>query len=338
MRLTQLQAILECIYCRQHAFEYVDFDPMDSAKNGIFICRRCRRYYLLENFILDCLPDDIADKARRTAFAQRYRMKFPNNLPLHSEKITAVRLKEQGFTFEEADPSAYDREIVETPFWKQVEGIVLKEWLAGMKNHRDSVILDVGCGTGRVTRRLARQGWEILGTDVTFRMLEIADKQMRPAGRLEGIGFVAADIWHMPFRNSSFSTLVFFGVLHHLNSPYEALQNLQRLLKDKATICGFENNRSIFRSLFDFLMKLKPVWEEDHRLSHPTLSRKSLEEILSLSGFKSNMKTTCFIPPHTYSFLPASIADRIYKMADLFFLNTPLRGNGGLIYFSATRN
>src|SRR5262245_10909608 len=41
-------------------------------------------------------------------------------------------------------------------------------------------ILEVGCGTGRVTQRLARAGYEVLGIDVHRPMVEIAREKLRP--------------------------------------------------------------------------------------------------------------------------------------------------------------
>jgi SAM-dependent methyltransferase len=52
-----------------------------------------------------------------------------------------------------------------------------------------SVIVDVGCGTGRLTTELARRGHRVIGVDPSPAMLEIARR--RPGG--EQVGWVEGD-------------------------------------------------------------------------------------------------------------------------------------------------
>ena len=39
---------------------------------------------------------------------------------------------------------------------------------------RDGLVLDLGCGTGRMTRLLRRRGYDMIGVDLSGEMLEIA--------------------------------------------------------------------------------------------------------------------------------------------------------------------
>ena len=61
-----------------------------------------------------------------------------------------------------------------------MDNIPYEEWcryLTGLLQEygvRDGLVLDLGCGTGTLTRLLAAQGYDMIGIDVSGEMLEIA--------------------------------------------------------------------------------------------------------------------------------------------------------------------
>lgn len=75
-------------------------------------------------------------------------------------------------------------------------------------------ILDAGCGVGRYTIPLAMREYEVTGVDISgFAITELDNARMR---RNIEIGLAAADVCHLPFRDSTFDAVVAFGVLQHL--------------------------------------------------------------------------------------------------------------------------
>lgn len=51
------------------------------------------------------------------------------------------------------------------------------EYLAGLLQEygvKDGLVLELGCGTGKITRRLALKGYDMIGIDLSYEMLEIA--------------------------------------------------------------------------------------------------------------------------------------------------------------------
>ncbi|MGH4028966.1 methyltransferase domain-containing protein [Actinomycetota bacterium Odt1-20B] len=75
-------------------------------------------------------------------------------------------------------------------------------------------LLDVACGTGLVTRRLARGGLAVTGVDATERMARMA------AGRLPG-AVVIGDSRQLPFRDGSFDAVCAVWLLHLLSGAEE---------------------------------------------------------------------------------------------------------------------
>ena len=74
-------------------------------------------------------------------------------------------------------------------------------------------VLDVACGTGRVTALLVTEGFaEVVGSDVSPAMLEIAKR------RLPQVAFVQGDATHLTFDDNSFDAVTCIGLLMHLDA------------------------------------------------------------------------------------------------------------------------
>ena len=70
----------------------------------------------------------------------------------------------------------YDRFMDETPYeeWCQfVVGRLKQDQIT------DGILLDLGCGTGSMTELLAKQGYDMIGVDLSDSMLDIAMGSVR---------------------------------------------------------------------------------------------------------------------------------------------------------------
>jgi SAM-dependent methyltransferase len=77
---------------------------------------------------------------------------------------------------------------------------------------RERDVLDVGCGTGWIVRRLAAAGARAVGVDPLDDALERARAE-DPDG---GGRYLAAGAQALPFDDASFDAVVFFNSLHHV--------------------------------------------------------------------------------------------------------------------------
>ena len=87
-------------------------------------------------------------------------------------------------------------------------------------------ILDVACGTGRVTALLAKSGFdEVTGTDVSPAMLVVAKRRLPQAEFFQG------DATHLPVEDGSYDAVSCVGLLMHLDASTRlaALQELARI-------------------------------------------------------------------------------------------------------------
>src|SRR5436190_16434455 len=81
-------------------------------------------------------------------------------------------------------------------------------------------VLELGCGTGRVTLPVSRTGARIIGVDRSAEMLSHARRRLRRAAGGRNASLVRSDIRTLPFRKSARFDLVM--------APYGILQSLIR--------------------------------------------------------------------------------------------------------------
>ncbi len=105
------------------------------------------------------------------------------------------------------------------PIAEQVQGLFLYRArtaiLRAFKNSGIHTVLDVCCGSGCLTCRLSRAGFEVTGLDSSPTMLNRAKKKHR------GARFVLCDVSQMPFA-AAFDAAVVSLALHEMDPPLRA--------------------------------------------------------------------------------------------------------------------
>jgi ubiquinone/menaquinone biosynthesis C-methylase UbiE len=139
-------------------------------------------------------------------------------------------------------------------------------------------IVDVGCGTGGLLRRLAADGEAsgLVGIDESEGMLEVARERGRDIGRLE---FVRASAERLPLDDGSFDTAVTCIAFHHFPDPVGALNEMHRVLRPEGRLylCDMSGEGMMARL---FLLYGKTCATDTRYFD-----RRTLEELLSVSGF-----------------------------------------------------
>ena len=88
-------------------------------------------------------------------------------------------------------------------------------------------VLELACGTGLVTRRVAKRCKKYTATDFANKMLE---KAKRIKGT-EHVRFEQADATALVYSDNSFDAVIIANALHIMPDPVKALQNIKRVLK-----------------------------------------------------------------------------------------------------------
>ncbi|MEE2906625.1 MAG: metalloregulator ArsR/SmtB family transcription factor [Planctomycetota bacterium] len=88
------------------------------------------------------------------------------------------------------------------------------------------IVADLGCGTGQTTAELARWVQRVEAVDREEAMLEATRKRLEG---MDNVGVHRADIGNLPFEDDSVDAAVLSLILHHLESPAEALGEAGRI-------------------------------------------------------------------------------------------------------------
>jgi SAM-dependent methyltransferase len=100
--------------------------------------------------------------------------------------------------------------------------------------------LDVGCGTGLNTFRLAQRGFRVQGIDHSPAMLASAERKRTERGFADRVKLQTGDARSLPFEDERFDLIICIGVLHHLPSIRQAMVEAQRVLRPSGVLCVAE--------------------------------------------------------------------------------------------------
>jgi len=138
-----------------------------------------------------------------------------------------------------------------------------------------SLILDIGCGPGRDARLFSNKGFDVVGIDLSSKLLEIARKYDYKSK------FCHMDVLNMGFPNNTFNGLWAMSSLMHLEKKVfpKALQECYRVLKDESvfylSLKRGEGESLELDKRYDNLKKYYAYYLDDE-----------VEEIINKSGFE----------------------------------------------------
>ena len=177
---------------------------------------------------------------------------------------------------------------------------VWKKFLQMLEVEREAAVLDIGCGRGEFTMRVAEKigTKNIFGVDLNLRELKLAGSK--------GIETYHCNLnKHLPFKNEMFDVVVSQQVIEHLFDVDLAAKEIYRVLKPTGYTVISTENLSSWHNLFSLFLgydafscctssevyignPLSPHYGEriDSPLVHvKVMTCQSLRELLEIHGF-----------------------------------------------------
>lgn len=124
--------------------------------------------------------------------------------------------------------------------------------------NKDMKVLELACGSGKLSFSLSKHTKSWLGTDFSEKMIFEARKR----GEAKNLIFEVADATSLSFDNEKFDCVLIANALHIMPKPDEAMKEIYRVLKP---------NGILFAPTF--------LWKEGKQ-------RKLIKRLMSISGFK----------------------------------------------------
>lgn len=127
---------------------------------------------------------------------------------------------------------------------------------------KDAVVLDLACGEGYVSLKLAQKCKKIVGLDISAHEIQLANDKKSRSKFKDKVDFMVGDILCMPFAAETFDRVVCLDALQHIENYKVALAEISRVLKPSGCLVVTNMWRSpcaafLFKSQA-FLRKIVP--------------------------------------------------------------------------------
>jgi SAM-dependent methyltransferase/uncharacterized protein YbaR (Trm112 family) len=334
--------LLRCPECARGPLRADAFsESPDGIERGVVWCSACASWFPIEDGVLELLRGSLAyadDRARfwdaHEAFLRSRGLK-PALAPAAAAHDTSVREQQEHFDwYAHNDEQTYET-YEAMPFWRAADALAFGPWRRAIVPGRR--LLDVACAQGRSTFPWMDLDLEIVAFDVSRDLVRQAVARYRRARPRARATFLVANAVDFPFASGAFDYVLAYGVLHHMPDPAHICREIGRVIREGGVFFGSENNRTIFRAIFEMLQARRPLWHEEAG-SHALISERDLRRWLEPLGFGASFRTSVFVPPHAINRLDPKGSLGILRRTDRLARWIPvLRGQGGLILVEARK-
>jgi len=191
---------------------------------------------------------------------------------------------------------------------------VLRQWLeviAGNIPHRPTLIVDLGCGTGRYAYALAeRFAAMVIGIDPSAKML--ASARAKPSK--DGVEFCRASGEQLPLEDGCADMVFLSMILHHLKDRSRTAEECRRVLRKGGRICVRNSTRDLIYPAHRFFPRTLTMLKSE---------LPSRDEIIVLFENVGLRLKTYQLVPHRLATNWPDLADRTAMRADSFLVRLP---------------
>lgn len=320
---------LVCSECRSSAWTLEIYVGREGwCEEGRLICQSCRCWYRVEAGIVDLLPGPLRRQDLYADFARAHA------IPREETSGGAVKVAHRQVKTRQIEffrrAAEYEREVVQNPYYQALDSVVFLEWVR-RSLLPGTVVLDVGGGTGRQAFPLAQHGVHTIVVDISEEMLRVAREKVREAGLDSMVDLVVGDGEDPPLKNGSVDACIFYGTLHHLPRPQAAIAATAEKVRPGGLYYSLDPHGSPVRFLFDVLMRLWRLYDEEAS-GNPHIRARDLLAWTSAAGIRAAVKFSTFLPPHVFMFGGAGGNAAMLRATDALFGRLPaIRTMAGVI-------
>ncbi len=243
--LDSLLSLLACPTCRSGLVA-------QQSNSEVLHCEKCQTDYLNESGIWCLLPQRVA-----------------------TEDVEEIA-KDQERKARDEQAGDYDRMIGLKLF-----GIAeLPLTLRMMKRERADTLVEVGCGTGRMTTTFAKRAQRMIALDFSLESLKRCQAKLKTNG-IENVVLVQADATSLPFQNEIADQVVSCQVLEHLpneSARSKMIEELSRIATQGASVVLSAYKHSLLMKMFG-----KKEGEHEGGIYYYRFSKRELNELIGRS-------------------------------------------------------
>jgi SAM-dependent methyltransferase len=302
----------------------------EEVLEGILVDRAAGVWFRIEDGIADLKPLALRTTARYDAFKQRHSLDDCLAAQLSATQDGTVADQQKQIDFFDGRPDEYEEEVVRNPFSRVLDSVKFDNW-AKRTLKPGSRVLEVGCGSGRQTEVLLGLGMRSVALDLSEGLLRLARRKLAAQGIERRADLIASSAEALPIADDNFDACVIYGSLHHFANPQTVLAKTTAALRRGGQFYMLEPHKSPVRFIFDLLMRVRPLWQEEAS-ADPLFSERQFREWLGRGNVRADIKISTYLPPHLFYHLGQTSGERLLMWSDQLFSSLPgVRRLGGVI-------
>lgn len=205
----------------------------------------------------------------------------------------------QGNSFERMQSAEFDkfsqRASLSDNRALRIEFETLLQFIGNLEGKR---VLDLGCGIGRNSLKLAHYAHEVIGYDIS----EVAVAKANDIAKQLGVNNFRAEVNNFSdVEEGCFDVILCVNMLHHSATPLQVLNSIRKALRPGGQLIIMENNplNPLFPLLFLLIGQVKAHWTKQYLM----VNRFTLTKLITTAGMSvKKIQRYGFLPTMLYNY------------------------------------